>query len=378
MNPKTFIGFAVVTVIVVIAAGISVGVRYSATHVVANNERVFPDLSDQLDNVAEMSVKNALQTLTVKRDGDKWLLAERQNYVASNEAIQKTLVGLSELRFVDAKTKMPDRYSRLAVEDVSAKDAKSRLLTVKDGSGKVLASLIVGRRNAAVAGPSGVGVYIRKPGEDQAWLASGSLDVPDATKKIVPPGIMDVKVGRVHSVSVRQPDGKTMTIEKNVAKKDAFKIKDLPAETKIKYESDVQNVGQGLDELELEDVNAASKISFDVDNLIKTRYQTFDGLVVNVELFENKKDGTFWARFKASTTEPTEIEGGETKMAAKDDDKSDDAAEKKKMDPAAEAAALNKKLSPWAFSLPAYKYRYMARSLDEVIEKKKEDKKKTN
>ena len=46
-------------------------------------------------------------------------------------------------------------------------------------------------------------------------------------------------------------------------------------------------------------MRAAGKIQFPKDKTIKTTIRTFDGLLVNVESFEDK-DAKFWGRFNAA------------------------------------------------------------------------------
>ena len=103
----------------------------------------------------------------------------------------------------------------------------------------------------------------------------------------------------------------------------------------------VDNMGDGLDKLELEDVRAAGKIGFK-DKTIKTTIRTFDGLLVTVESFEDKNK--FWGRFNAAAA-----------LGA--------AASVKK-----EAARINEITKKWVYELPAHKFRYLSRRQDDVLE----------
>ena len=82
------------------------------------------------------------------------------------------MLGLSELRLREAKTRKPDFYPRLQVEDLKVEKAKAILLTVNGKKGE-LARVIIGKINNDVAGSSNVGRYIRRPEEKHSWLASG-------------------------------------------------------------------------------------------------------------------------------------------------------------------------------------------------------------
>ena len=346
MNPKTFIGFTVITAIVVAAASFSVASRYSVHKVGLEDKPVLPGFAEKASSVTEIIVQDAKTKLTVKRVGDKWVLADRQGYTASNEVLSDLLLGLSELRLREAKTKKPKLYERLQVEDLKGDKAKSILLTVKSKSGE-LAKLIIGKINADVAGPSNSGRYIRMPGDAQSWLASGRLDIPGAINKWVEPEFLDVASKRITNVVVSHPDGQKMIVSR--VDKEKFKIDNMPAGWKIEYQSDIDNMGDGLDKLELEDVMARGQIKFPADKTIKTEIKTNDGLIMNVNMVD-VDDGNFWAELTART--------------------SDTASEAIKK----EAAAINAKVSKWVYQLPAHKYRYMSRKHSDVLKDPSKDK----
>ena len=347
MSPKTLVGFIIITIIVVVAASFSVATRYSVHKIGFEDKPVLPGFADKVSGVEEIIVQDVKQKLTVKRDGDNWVMADRQNYLASNEVVSDLMLGLSELRLREAKTKKPSLYQRLQVEDLKGKKAKSILLIIKDKTGEVV-RLIVGKVNNDVAGSSNVGRYIRKPGEEQSWLASGRLNVPLSVNKWVKPEFLDIASSRVETVTVNHPDGSKMIVSRVGKKK--FEIKNMPQNMVVEYQSDIDNMGDGLEKLELEDVMAVAKIKFPRDEIINTRITTNDGLIMNVKMIDIN-DGNFWAVFDA-----------EVELTASDSVKK-------------EASLINSRVSNWAYKLPAHKYRYMSRKHSDVLKKPKKQKK---
>src|ERR1700730_12860502 len=81
---------------------------------------------------------------------------------------------MADLNWVEPKAQTPDLYPRLDVEDPG--HGKSALVAVKNKSGGDLAQAIVGKRRYDRLGAGNDGVYLRKPGEAQTWLARGTLD----------------------------------------------------------------------------------------------------------------------------------------------------------------------------------------------------------
>ena len=71
-----------------------------------------------------------------------------------------------------------------------------------------------------------------------------------------------------------------------------------------------------------------------------------DGLVMNIEMFEDSSN-RFWGRVKASS-EDTAID--EIKN---------------------EAQEINDNVSNWVYELPAHKFRYMSRKLEDVLKQPK-------
>ena len=146
MNPKVFVGFTAVTIVVVIAAAFSISARIGATGAGIGTDPVFPEFADQVNDVAELVVTTNKETLTVKRGPDnKWSIVEREGYPVPTERVQKILIALTEAKFAEPKTAKKDRYARIQVEDPSEKKALSRLIQVKDAKGQMLAELVVGR-----------------------------------------------------------------------------------------------------------------------------------------------------------------------------------------------------------------------------------------
>lgn len=348
MNPKFLVSFAAVTVVIIIAATLSLTNRFGDVGTGIGTDPVFPGLAEKVNDVHEIVVRTNAETLTIKRGEKNWVIAERDNYPVAEENVQKVLIALTEARLAEAKTRKKDRFKRIQVEDPKDKGALSRVVELKGKDGNQIAALVVGRVNQDFGGIEGVGTYIRKPAEEQSWIASGRIVIPDAVKSWVKAEFLNVEAKRLEHALITQPDGGLMEVKKPDPKGAKYQIVNLSPTAKVKYANDVDNIGDGLEGLELEDVRATDKVTFAADKTTKTVYSTSDGLIMNVELFDGGGD-EFWARFKAS---------------AAPDAKATD-----KMDPAKEADKINAAVKDWVYQVPAFKYRYMTRKLDDVLEK---------
>ena len=119
----------------------------------------------------------------------------------------------------------------------------------------------------------------------------------------------------------------------------------------VEYQSDIDNMGDGLDKLELEDVKAVGNINFLKDKTINTMISTNDGMVINVKMVDIN-NGNFWAVFEA-------VAGPTASALIKK-----------------EAASINSRVANWVYELPAHKYRYMSRRHSDVLKDPKSKKKK--
>ncbi len=139
-------------------------------------QKLFPDVFDKINDTAVLSIEHDGKTLTFMRDPvGTWRTVEYSNYPADKERIRNSLLGLASLEKVEKKTAVADFYPEIRVED-SAPGAMSYLVTLLNADGEQILHLLVGK---TVTGFNwdGQGHFVRVPGDPQAWLVRGALDV---------------------------------------------------------------------------------------------------------------------------------------------------------------------------------------------------------
>jgi hypothetical protein len=294
-------------------------------------------LADKIGDVAALKISGAGGTVTLQRQSQGWTIAEKGGFAADPAKIRQVLLGFAELTLVEPKTRSAESYSRLDVEDPGKEGGHSRLVEIDDASGKKLGELIVGKRRPDRLGSGADGLYIRRPGDAQSWLAQGSVDLPAETKDWLDKKIVSIAPARIGTVTLTHADGSTLVIKRD--KEDAkFAVEGAPPDSKFKSDAAVAEPAGALDGLELSDVRPAAEVEFPSGGLSRAEWVTFDGLTITAETFD--KDGISWLRLKASG--------------------SDKAAD--------EAAAINARTASWAYAVFPYKSNAMKTKLADLVE----------
>jgi hypothetical protein len=298
---------------------------------------VLPEAAKRLADVGRMALVHGDQKTTLLRNADAWSVEERGGYVADTTKVRQALLALADLRFVEPKTAKPESYGRLEVEDAGGKDSKSTLVTLADGKGALLGEVIVGKHRTDQLGGGEGGVYVRKSGNAQSWLAQGNLDLAGATAAWLDKKLLDLPAAQVKQAVLTQPDGTKLTLTRDKPE-DKLRLVELPKDKKLKYESVLDDAAGPLGALQLDDVRPAKDFDFPKGGVAKAQFVSFTGLTIAVELAD--KDGVSWARFVASG-------GGD--------------AEK-------QAADLNATLAPWVYALSSAKAKTLRDKIDDLVE----------
>jgi hypothetical protein len=355
MKPKLLLGLAVVA-LVAVGGAVAVSLNQNAPAPQAQTgQRLYPEIATRAEDIQSVVVARKDGSFRVVRDGERWVVPDKSNYPASTDAVRRLLVGLSELRALEAKTTTAATYPELEVENVDTPDAKSVQVTLLDAGGGTVVSVIVGKGRFGRGGAGSDSVYVRKAGDAQAWLAQGRVSVEREIASWLDRKIADVSRERVSAVTVKAP-GQTVTVQRAKADDKDFTLKDVPAGRKAKAAYDMNAVGGAFESLELDDVRPAADVTFNANSPV-TEAVTFDGLRVTATFAE--LDGATWARFAAKAEPPATpvTTEGESKLKSADDVKK-------------EAEALNARIGGWAYKLQTYKAETLRKKLEDLLEEK--------
>ncbi len=334
MQKRGLILLATATLVLVALALVAVATGDRTVSHAAPGEAALPGLAGKLGEAASVVVKRSGLELTFVRDGDGWLVVEKGNYPAAGK-VRQIVLGMADLALVEPKTQKADLYPRLEVDDPGK--GKSTLVTLKDKSGAALAELIIGKRRFDRLGAGNDGIYIRKPGDAQAWLARGSLEFSDQLASWLDRRVLDLPEKRIAKVTLTQPDGARLVITR--PSPDAqFAVEEAPDDVKFKSETATRQPAMALETLDLDDVKPAADMPMPDKDVFTASFVTFDGLTVDVRLFD--RDNMHWIAVSATGTGSTE----------------------------AEAKEIGGKVGRWTYAVPSYKATALKTKLSDLLE----------
>jgi hypothetical protein len=291
---------------------------------------MFPDLTAKLKDARRIEITSKGKITAIELKNNVWGVADRGGYPVEDTKLRGLLTALTELRLTEPRTTDPAEFNRLGVEDPTKdKAGTANLLRVLDGDGKPMVAVIVGHRRMRTQGNVSEEVYVRRPDDNQSWLAQGSLQADADPQVWLNRDIINISHSLITKV-VATKNGATIELMR-----DGEKLKvTQPAEYPKLEDYKVDDVGHALESLTFQDVKPATEPIG--DKIGEAVFTTSDGLDITVTVNHLGKDS--WTHFA---------------VAAPDRNKP-------------EAERLNTKLSPWAFETGAWKDQSLDPSLDDL------------
>ena len=371
MNKTGFLALTAITAALIVGA--IVFQPGASTTNPTEGARFFPDLDAKVVNAVDrIKVTAKGETFTLERKNGKWLAKEKGGYPVKFAKIKEALFSLSQLKQFERKTSDASRYDVLDLEDPAKKGSASKRLAAFVGD-KQVADIIVGKSNSKELLFGRSLVYVRLPKGKQAWLAVGDPKLAASVGDWLDRTLIDVKTSRIKDVT--QTDGKDgkIVVGQDKAGSGAFKLQNKPDGRTLKGPRFVRYIGEGINNVTLEDVQPAGKVDFKKSGVGGAVFRTFDGLIVTVKIAQtgDKKSGKFWLTFTASVDDKALLKKKPAKGSAL---KSADDVRK-------EAKAINARTKGWAYEVSTTVTRFMRYKMEDLLkpgpkktEKKTDDK----
>ncbi len=334
---------------------------------------VFPGLKATINDVSEVSLSTQSGTITIHKDKAAWRIKEKHDYPADLGKVRGALIGLAELKILELKTRKPDLYEKLGLQDVDAEGSLSTGVTLKDAEGNILAEVILGNDRLAQGNRDQKEMFVRKPGNPQTWLAVGKLSVEKNPGEWLDKELTQIETERVRRLIVTHPDKTRLVVEKAKPTDLNYQVANLPEGLEIESQFTVNNVVSTVTSLSLDDVKPQNEVPFDDQPVVTAVFETFDGLQGTVQLLpkDEKNYVTISAVFNAGLVwnpEPEKEAEPEKESEPQADEQSDVDTQNKdagtnpeqpkikaEAEVKAEIEALNKRVGDWVYIIPKFR-----------------------
>lgn len=345
MTPRTFIGLAALTIVTTVGAAVAVMLQPSTAPVAYVDEPAFPTLRAEPDAVAKVTIQTKDATVTLARTSpETWTSPDRSDYPAAADKINKLVRQLNDMRLIEAKTAQPDRHARLEVEDIG-EDANSRLIRLEDDQGNVLAEALIGKRLFRLTGDANTGTYIRRPGEDQSWLASGGFDLEPEVEAWLDQIVVEIDREEVAKIEIALEAGGGYSLSREQPGDDLAFEKLIDGET-LKADANLNDLAAAMTSVRFTDVRWGTEISWP-DDFNTATMTTFDGMNV-------------WVRFALIDDEPWAVFGANEVEDAAGAGVSDAVRQR--------IESINNKTVGWAYKLNQSLFQRLTKPRDNWVE----------
>jgi hypothetical protein len=366
----------------------------TATAETKTGEKLFAGLVDRVNDVAKVEIANKDGAFTLAKDGESWGLTEKGGYAVNFDKVKELVVTVAQMAIVEKKTAKKENHASMDLLDGDAKENGATRVKLFDKSGAELAAVLIGKTRTTKGFGGQYAMYVRKVGDDQAWEVTGRIWIDGTATNWLADNrqITKLEKSRVHSVETQHADGTKLSVFKNVPEDQAFAVGDLPEGAELKWNGVADATAGALEYVTFEDVAPRGSVDLTGMTPVKTRFTTWDGLVVDVELYE-KGEGdeakgylTLAASFdetkrfkKAATVGPPPPDAAATDpnapaapvapIAANGEPAkpADEFVGKSPDDVKKEVDELNAKLSKWTYTVPGYTAQNFKKTVKDLL-----------
>lgn len=378
MSKKSLAILAIITLVVGTAAWYLTEQRLPKTELA--KRPLYPELLNRVNDIARIEVKTKDQDTVLVKQGEQWVIENRNRYPALFEKVKGAVLAIADLEILEGKTKNKELYPRLGVEDIETQGASSRQVVLIDQGGQPLAALIVGKKRTATSGRSIPAFYVRKVGEPQALLVKGALEeLPEKPIDWADQSLLNIDAKRIRAITIEPPGQGPLQIHRKDAGTQDFTLDNILKGTKLKSQTALNGLASTLEFLQFEDVIARASFT-PPPNPTVTTLRTFDGLIAKVTTanLNDKAHASFEfaydaqaATAQAKETPVTEETKPSADAAAKPTASNQPAkAETPKTEtrPSVEeeVAKLNEQTRDWVYILPGYKATLLTKTLSDL------------
>jgi hypothetical protein len=299
-------------------AAVTVAIEFRASRPDLASGAVLPGLHDAIATGQRIIITSADANYRIERaqrgDQTLWVMRDRGDYPVQSSRLTELTRGLEQLQYTRRMTSDPAKFDRLGVGD-PRHGGRGVLVQIESSTGALLVNLIIG--TAPSAGQNVV--YVRRPDQDQAWAAQGTLPPLRSAASWLNLRPLDLSVDKLTRVEVTPADGRAYVLERDPTSA-AWRIA-TPALQGV--QGSVASAAEEITQVAPLDVQPAPAIQGEAH--ARVHVVTSDGVGIDAEIVPS--DNRMWLKLVARALTP-----GDAQQEAA-------------------ALAINDRVSAWAFAL---------------------------
>jgi len=384
------------TILTVLTVGAVAGAyltQEGADEIPLNGKPLVPGMLTKMNKVKAVTVTGSGKSFQIKYVDGRWVIPERDNYVASAQQMQKLLVGLSETVRIEPKTSKPHLYGKVGLGDptMAGPDDEMVRFALKRENDEHYVTVTVGNEVDARGNRNLMEYYVLKDDDPQVWLVQGRIPTDRAFSDWIDVEIIGLEPQRAARTVVKHPDGAVVVVTRDEPQAEDFTLVGQPADTKIVEKWQVEDIGRGIARVDLEDVVQGTLEDIGGVPGIEVTMHTHDGMEIvmtsmmkprtaeEIEADEDLVDrvyAKFSARFNENLVNQKLFDRKEATAELDLDEmkrgpaRSEAAALRKLEDPdqvKAEVKRLNALWADWVYELPNFKAKHLLRKMDALV-----------
>ncbi len=249
---------------------------------------LFADFSlEKLNSLTKIAVHRENEKTELKRfPGRGWQVSELDGYPADTHKIRKLLQEILEAKTIEQKTDNRKFYKELGVEDPQVPGAKNTFFGMYgDGQWQLIIGKLSHKMNDAR--------YVRIYGQDYAWLINQLLEVPEKALDWVDNLVLSLVSGDIREIKITRKDSVSTLLIQRERPRDDLSIVSLSSDTPVN-ENALNDLSYLVDPLNFLDVKRRESTVTDFPaNVLRAEYETFNGLVVTIDAYQENSQPWF-------------------------------------------------------------------------------------
>ena len=342
-----------VTLFFCVAAAVVLSTQRAANSIQFEPEPFFPGLAETVNQATKLVYTTGLgmqgtANITLERGDDgAWRVAQREGYPAKGDKVRKTIIGLTELEAFEPRTSNPEWHRNLGLLEPEKLGSAVRV-QLFSADGTELASLLAGEVVESTTDIQGRGfVYVRRDGDDQTWLARGSVSLDKDVANWLENEVPSVPLANTRRVTLWAGSETPAILSRTAPDHTNFVIENVPDGSVTRGAPIVNASATAFSGFAFEDAVPADSLLFP-DPPVAT-VETFDGMKLTVTM--TGAGNAMWAKFVAEADyQALGEEGGPEARTALD----------------AKVADMNTRFGAWAYKFEQNLGLRLTQTMDEL------------